>query len=52
MMIGRKAILGMGKSIEMSGSKNQRTGRSRAIAAPSAMPPAAAMKKPARRARG
>ncbi len=34
-MIGRNAIFGIGKPTEMIGSKNQRTGTLRAIAAPS-----------------
>ena len=46
MMIGRKAIFGIGKPTEMIGSKNQRMSRLRAIRAPSAIPPAAAMAKP------
>ena len=47
MMIGRKAIFGIGKPTETIGSKNQRMSLTRDIAAPSAMPPHAAMRKPA-----
>ena len=46
MMIGRKAIFGIGKPTEMIGSKNQRTSLLRDISAPSATPPTAAMAKP------
>jgi hypothetical protein len=47
MMIGRNAILGIGKPTEMIGSKNQCASRERDIATASKMPPTAAMKKPA-----
>jgi hypothetical protein len=46
-MIGRNAILGIGKPTEMIGSKNQRMGALRDIAQPSATPAPAAIKKPA-----
>ena len=44
MMIGRKAIFGIGNPTEMIGSKNQRIDAMRDIAAPSAIPPQAAIK--------
>ncbi len=45
-MIGRNAIFGIGKPTETIGSKNQRTGTLRDIAAPSRMPPTAEIAKP------
>ena len=46
MMIGRNAIFGIGNPTDMIGSKNQRTILLRAIIAPSATPPTAAIAKP------
>ena len=45
-MTGRKAIFGIGKPMEISGSKNQCTSFNRDIAMPSAIPPTLAMAKP------
>ena len=47
MMIGRKAIFGIGKPTETIGSKNQPAIRLRDIAKPSATPATAAIAKPA-----
>ena len=45
-MTGMKAILGIGKPTLTTGSKNQRTGPSRAIRMPRTMPGTAAMANP------
>ena len=43
---GMKAILGAGKPIDTSGSKNQRASRLRAASVPMTMPKAVAIRKP------
>ena len=47
MKIGRKAIFGMGKPIEISGSQNHRTMGPRATMMPSGIPITAAIANPA-----